>query len=1102
MSNIIIPMLVQAYASGSVRPSQKDIPVMAPNYKTALFTSVLGSQNTPGVAETAPPLKAGIHLHFILPDAFTHSPDGQDYPAVPNRFVVTRLWRDESSGRLLTKIFVVESDFISTDKVYENSVTFPFFNDPDERKRWRYLGRNYPAGKRPAAAATDAYLDKLTAVGPGDPLFAAYYPNCASVFGFYDALTDLPLAPSIDMTYFVMGYFSLPAANPFFPVETEEDFARVMDEMRLSTRSPAPRDDCLLYGSVGAIEWKGFDAEYCPAPQGKVNVVFGNTSAEALSATVKNSLKGEDAVSERMLTALQYELYDETESLDANFKIDDEIHLQSFSRLDGFDENLHVSVDKNTALPPGSGMGAEYTALKKLGGEIGARKRSLAFERKKLFVVWEQYVLLHEKGEEPQASWLGKERLLEEIRSICAGIETLEADIQEKTADHARKSKAFSASLPEGADCEKGGNTAFFAAKDPVLLLSGPGIKRSFAYGEDGRFTANGFLPCQSAPVSAKADAELLLRQCFSGLESLDSLPPSYSGLLLQTALVCPKLLAAVEAVMGEIATEGEAPCEIAINRAPFDWTALFMIWGLAYHPTRTAENPDDTLAGWHLEYGDTNLVYTGGLKPEQIESRRIAGKMVLTPHAVKTFGNVMKRYGELYGDEEKMKEIAARIKDLPVISQNLSGFSDYFSGFRQALQFPILGIGEDPGITQAVAGNIDGERSSIAPDSRLMPLRGGYVKLTDLSLVSSFGQTQILAQSSYYNGCEVDFAETVASGNKDFGLLTPSFTVSARLNADFVSAKDKEIFTSVFPETSPVCGILIPERLNRRLLAYTAEGRYLGMVKTVVRDKNPTARWLSAPGLPPEFERLEIPNDDFKRFLKRLLDDDGAFYEFNGLMDRYLDVKHNFASLVWGRPLVLARSRLEFEFFGGPQFSKRLEDFGKYDSHGAEDIRFQLRLGDMGRVADGLLGYFEGNDFTKIYPPYGAKNPCGTENYVQYAHDSSLARADGGRYFTLLLEPDAPVHIQTGILPVKTLAFEAAHAETADGLALSAEIAPVLAAWGEAGLPPLPLTEKDEIYTWNVLDNEDYVTNRLVPPTVSFEETLLMDGLLVKARK
>lgn len=1100
MSSFIIPMLVEAYACGDVRPVQKDVPVMAPNYKTALFRSVLGSQNTPGVMETASPLEAGLHLHFILPDAFTHSGDGADYPAVPNRYIVTRAWRDRDSKTYHTKAFVVESDFISTENVYEDSITIPYFSDPNPRKKWRYLGRCYPAGKRPPGDA--CYLDKLTALGPGDPMFAAYYPNCRSVFGFYDNLRDLPAAPLTELSYFVMGFFSSPEADPFSNIKTAEDFESVLAKMGWSVGEKGFYDKSLVYGAIDCIPWRGFQEEYCPTPQGKVQVVFGNTSAEALSCAVKKSLGEEFPFTERMLTALQYEMNDQLEGLDGNFKLDDEIHYQGFSRWDGFDKSLHVSVDQDAALAARDGMGLAYAVLEKKGTALGEGKRKLYFQRQKLFALWEQYVLLYEKNHETRSGYPSREEMLAEIRTLCEKL-ALEinhvADLENQYREAAEK---FSSDAPDGVTCGKGGTNPFLAPKDPVLLLSGPGLKRSFAYGEDGRFTTNGSLFCQMQPLKPSVAREKIFKECFSDLDYMKSLPDEYPSLLLQTLLICPTFLTGIKESLFDIQGIGEPPSPIAVNQEPLDWTALFMIWRADYHPTRRVENPDNTLSDWHMEYGDTNLTYGGGLSPKQLKSQSIAGKMVLTPHAVKVLGNVVSRYGEMHGNEEKMEELAAKIKELPVISQNLSGFSDYFSGFRQALQFPIMGLGGDDDIAGTVAGLIGDERLSVAPDSELKPLRGGYVKISDLVLVSSFGQTQPLVRASYYNNCEVDFAETVACDQEGYGLLSPSFTVPVRLNAAFVSATQKEVLTSMAPETSPVFGILIPELLNRRLLAYTAEGRYLGMVKTIYRKGKPDVRWLSAPDLDPDFDKLDIPSQEFKAFLAKLKNDGGAFYEFYGLLDQYLDAKHCFGSLVWGRPLVLAKVKVDFDFFGAPQFSKRFEDAMKYDSFGAEHIAFPLKFGDSNRVGDGLLGYYDGQDYTALFAPYGAQNPYGTEHYVRYTSSLSLSKADKSRYFTLLISPDAPTYIQTGVLPAKSLYLEASHAKVAENLALIAEISPVLGALGQVGLPPLPVNEEGEGYKWYVLEDGTYIANELISPTVSFEDTILMDGFIVKEEK
>lgn len=1100
MSSIIIPMLVEAYASGKSRPTQKDVPVMAPNYKTALPTSVLGSRNTPGVNEKAEPLEAGIHLHFVLPDAFTHSADGQDYPAVPNRYIVTRMWEDAASKKLCTKCFVVESDFISTDKAYQNSITIPFFSDPDDRKKWRYLGRSYPADKIPPAGNRENYLDKITAMGAGDPLFAAYYPNCRSVFGIHDDLLDLPAASSVKLTYFVMGSFSEGKNDPFSKVQNSADFSAVLHSLNLSVPSETEfSSSCVLYGMIDSIEWKGFAADYCPLPQGKINITIGNTSAEALSLAIKNSIADGTALTERMLTALQYELYDEADKVDGNFRIDDEIHFQSFARFDGFGEKQHLSVDKNASPVIDRSIAEAYSTIQEMGHEIGLQKRDLIFEKKRLFSVWEQYVLLYEEEAKLPDTYPTAEALLNEIQLICDRIDTISKKLQEKTADYKNSADTFSKKLPEGLTVENSDEDVFYTPKDPVVLLSGAGVNRTYAFGEDGRFTSNGTLFCQTAALSCNIPQEEVFGRCFYDVRYIQNFHPVYGELLLQTTLISVETLKAVESILGAITVSGAPPSVIAVNKNPFDFATLFMLWEVDYYPTRSSQNPDNTLTGWDFEYGDTNLIYKGGLKPEQLKKHTISGKIPLTPHAVKTFSSVICRYAEIYEKDSALKELAEKVKDLPVISQNLSGFSDYFSEFWQALQFPIMGIGEKDTITKRVANSVGSERQSILPSGTLLPLRGGYMRIQNLSLCSSFGQIQPLVEASYYNSCEVDFAETVHSDTKDYGLLPPSFAVPSRLNADFVSASKDTVPTSVIPETSPVCGILVPEILNSRLLAYTAEGEYLGMVKTVFRGNKRASRWLSAPNLSADFEDLNIPNPYLKKFLKGLLDTTTAFYEFNGLLNRYLDSKQDSGSLIWGRPLVLARMKLNFEFYGSPQFSKQFEDFKKYNTCGAEKIRFSLKIGDMERVSDGLLGCFEDDDFGRLLPPFGSVNPYSSEDYVKYSDSLDLSKDDESRFFTVLLEPNSGISLQTGILPVKTLSFEPAHAQIAENLALAAEISPVLATLGQVGLPPLPLPEDNRTYKWYVLDGEEYLKNDIIPTIVSFDETELMDGFIVK---
>lgn len=1100
LKDIIIPILIEAYASGEIRPSQYDVPMINPNYKTVLAKSVLGSQNTPSVNEKMEPLEKGIHLHFILPDAFTHSKDGEEFPCVPNRFIVTRIWKENDTNKLKTKCTVVESDFISLESEYNKSITIPFFNDSNGKKKWRYLGRNYPASDITSKNKNAEYLEKLTAVGAGDPVFAAYYPSCRSVFGYHDELLDLSIGKLTKLTYFVMGYFSDKAFDPFSHVRSPSEFDEVLNSLKLSVDLENQAcNNAVFYGAIECIEWEGFEKDYSKIPKGKVDIVFANNSVEALSKTIKNTLDGKYKITERMISALQYELYEEIEKIDGNFVVDDQIHYNMFSRLDSSDENPYITISQNIDIESKDEWGKTFSDLKKSGNYIGKLKHQLVSVRNKLFTLWEQYILLYESEGDETETYPTKQEFYNEIEGAIEEIKKIQGEIIDKGKIYQQQFDVFKSSLPYGIDCKKGGNEPFFAVKDPVILMSGKGINRNFAFGEDGRFTSNGTLLCQAATVYANIDKNELLKKCFEEIIYLNKLPQIYGDLLVQTALISAPTLDVIKDIVGEVKITGEISSEIALNKNPLNFITLYMQWSVDYYPTHTNEEDDNTLDDWAFEYGDTGLIYKGDLTPQKLKKYSIEGTIVVTPHAVKTLGNVIERYADIFDKQEKLKKIAEKVKNLSIISQNLSGFSDFFSGFWQALQFPIMGVGDDEKITKDVLENIGKERKSILLNNNLLPLHGGYIKVSKLSLVSSFGLAQELIKDSYYNKSEIDFAETVASDIKDYGMITPSFSDFSRLNAEFVCAKDNEILTSALSGTSPICGIVVPEILNRRLLVFDYDRTYLGFIKTVYREKKPLARWISAPSLENEFDKIEFKDKNFKAFLNNLINGENAFYEFNGLMDNFLDKKCGSELLLWGRPMVLTRMKLNFEFSGEPNFQKKIQDFRKYNTCGVKTIKFNLGFGEFGSLTDGVFGCFDDNDFTKIYPAFGAENPYSTENYLKYSQSLNISNEDNDKYFTLLIEPDLAICIQTGLLPVKKMQLEAVHTNIAKDLPLSIEISPLIGTIPKIGMPILPNDDEKKEYKWCFFEGDEYIINEITIPTASFEETVLMDGFIVK---
>jgi hypothetical protein len=208
----------------------------------------LESDNTP-----ANPFNPGVHIHWELPDYFRRgrqaSPgsepgaDGQvEFPHTPNRWLVVRYLSQWNTGKAdwepaQLKTFLIESDYVNKAR-WDNSragVTVPLAVGPGENVQpFKYLGRvlEYsqwaPAGENPQdflpyykdTSGKQFYLTSIGFVGPG---FASFYPECSSVFGFWDNFADVPaIYKAIDenakikfrVSYQVIGWVNEPQHDP------------------------------------------------------------------------------------------------------------------------------------------------------------------------------------------------------------------------------------------------------------------------------------------------------------------------------------------------------------------------------------------------------------------------------------------------------------------------------------------------------------------------------------------------------------------------------------------------------------------------------------------------------------------------------------------------------------------------------------------------------------------------------------------------------------------------------------------------------------------------------------------------------------------------
>jgi hypothetical protein len=176
---------------------------------------------------------------------------------------------------------------------------------------YRYMGRKRALGVAWPQVGKPEYLGTfhgapLTAVGYGEPAFAALYPNCRSVFGFHDAVDTGAGA----LEYDVHGWYAGPGPDILAGYDKAGDFgdwlARRLDWEVEGLDAPAPHAAILCYGRIAEAHFVPvapgvLDAAIAPAMKPaaapaptapgtpppippKIEVAIGATSTEALSA--------------------------------------------------------------------------------------------------------------------------------------------------------------------------------------------------------------------------------------------------------------------------------------------------------------------------------------------------------------------------------------------------------------------------------------------------------------------------------------------------------------------------------------------------------------------------------------------------------------------------------------------------------------------------------------------------------------------------------------------------------------------------------------------------------------------------------------------------
>ena len=309
----------------------------------------------------------------------------------------------------------------------------------------------------------------------------------------------------------------------------------------------------------------------------------------------------------------------------------------------------------------------------------------------------------------------------------------------------------------------------------------------------------------------------------------------------------------------------------------------------------------------------------------------------------------------------------------------------------------------------------------------------------------------------------------------------------------------------------SPICGWVVLNRFDQNLVLYAANGRPVGILQRRFAAASQTQfYWVAVPGASgADAEVSGMRNSHLRDFANFVLALDfaggGRFAELVNqaveATERRVPEDNPMISVLIGRPLALVRAELCLETDGLPAFDQKLSWIAKDEdgspsldeilqtslktrtapppnrfmkTGGVEKVQWPVRLGDRRSTNDGLVGFFKGEPPTRRDAPGLNSHPF----YASWGFDFGNVAYAGLRpvqdleldcerrlEVTLLMDPQARVHVTAGFLPKIALELSTSQAKGAKQIReVFFQAAPVL------GTPTTPYVPKpsDDYGQWS----------------------------------
>lgn len=964
------------------------------------------------------------------------------------------------------------------------------------------IGVAFPleAGWSERAAADPQFL---TAVAPGNPTFSIFTPHNKGVFSFYD---DLAGIDDDSLSYMVVGWYANPAADPLAggEVDLAEAFGwSVTDGAASDARRSLYQGIChSLTWSRNGNPPDGDPLEEI-RQTGRLNVAIGNTTFDAFTALIDQQLRARGYQDEvvRLLRAFQYDLLPVINEANGDALLERRIHEEWFgSRHGGYRWRITQrdgkEAEESAPLTP-----EERSWLQQLNQDQAALDEGL---RTLFDLQWRLNALWWKLGRNPDGMWPKKPgvsnkelerelnpanpdstaaKLLQQVDRVSALTAKLpQADRTQGLAAEEALEKGIEAfARAKGLAPEKQLKAVaaprYWMANNPVIVVAG--VEPPTGSNLDERLTLRGLEQLVTGfTVSAQQIDAQRVGGTLPTLPQLDRLPAGMAELLVDCFFLDPAGSAAIAGATGidegairttmlkldPSAYRGLIPT-LGLKAWRQPWSPMFVEWKVNY---THLPYESGTERNWRFDGQDYYLDLGG--RSMSVQGREVGGVSLLSPHAQFLFGARLKKFVEQYGSESQLGEIydwIDQVSGWQFLAQELVGFHDLLAlrdprAFRRPQPDEMVGEGANRhaisdliGYTGALSSR-NGQIDTVpylpnGPKLDFHGMREGQIYFKDLFIYDKFGRNLHVIQSN--SGAGLHDAQ-------NFPLIRdPALYVDQKLDRSIAAPaqvpprllQHGRLNFELGEPDQPIAAWVLPNHLDHGLLLFAPDGTALGEFRLLAdRTGQRRGQWQGPPGVDMTYEELATRAP----LLGQILDsgairDEAAFHAFMNVIDSTLwttdplgDRKDDGLSVLIGRPLALVRARLQFELEGEALRETGWDATLNPPEPAFIHQRFAIRLGDQATRDDGLIGYFQGAEFTRFnsvahpsstLPPQGFVKQIGPPG--RHANPNYIELPVGGGSaveLTLLVDPRAGVHATTGLLPAKRVSLDRNQVEQA----------------------------------------------------------------------